>query len=125
MGNSASSVHKKLRCPRCYKPFKTDHAIVMHQEVDPSKCINDQPPVETDDISKPDWAQIERDLSRNGFEQLPQDVREKIDKWVSVNVVAYAPNTPMAKRKSELRKWYMIWRILYPTTNIPCHPCIV
>jgi hypothetical protein len=120
LGNSASSVHKKIRCPHCLKHFKTATAVLKHQEGDCSGFKNqDQEP---DDICKEKWAEIERDVSRSGFEKLPLSHRQSIDLWVLNNLEFYAPNESMETRKGELRKWYIAWEILFRGLPPP-HPC--
>ncbi|KAE9372801.1 hypothetical protein N431DRAFT_536775 [Stipitochalara longipes BDJ] len=107
LGNSAGSVHKKIRCPRCLAPFKTATAVLKHQEAHPSECSQDQAHIDEDDISKESWVQIDRDISRQSFENLPMILREEIDLRVLENLDAYAPTEPVNIRKIELRKWYM------------------
>jgi hypothetical protein len=120
LGNSASSVHKKIRCPHCLKLFKTAAAVLKHQEGD---CPGfEHPDQEPDDICKEEWAKIERDVSRSGFEKLPLSDRQSIDQWVLNNLEFYAPNETMETRKGELRKWYIAWRILFRELPPP-HPC--
>ena len=123
LGNSAGSVHKKIRCPRCLAPFKTATAVLKHQEAHPSECLPEQAHLDEDDISKESWAQIDRDFSRQSFEKLPVVLREEIDLRVSENLDAYAPTEPINNRKAELRKWYMVWKILFPEIRLPIHPC--
>ncbi|KAE8443600.1 hypothetical protein EG329_001533 [Mollisiaceae sp. DMI_Dod_QoI] len=119
LGNSASSVHKKIRCPHCLKPFKTATAVLKHQEGDCSGF--EHPGQEADDICKEEWTKIERDVSRSGFEKLSLSKRQAIDQWVLKNLEFYAPNETMETRRSELRKWYIAWGILF-TELPPAHP---
>jgi len=122
LGNSGSSVHKKIRCPHCLTPFRTATAVLKHLEDDPADCVQ-QLGGDPDDISKSTWTEIEREVSRAGFEKLTARLRENIDSWVLNNLDSYALNETVETHKGELRKWYMTWRILFPAVDIPASPC--
>jgi hypothetical protein len=106
-------------------PFATLALVMEHQEVAPKECIVRVPVLETnsDDISIESWARINREVSRRHYDQLPQDVKGLIEIWVSSTIGDYAQNRPIDYRQSELRKWYMVWKILHPRTPVPNHPC--
>jgi phage FluMu protein Com len=123
LGGAASSVHKKIRCPRCKTPFNTLALVMEHQEITPEECTMSISDTNLDDISIESWTRINREVSRKGYDQLPQDVKGPIEIWVSANIGDYAQNRPIDDRQSELRKWYMVWLILHPGTPVPNHPC--
>lgn len=116
-------MHIKIRCPTCLAPFKTADAVLQHLESQSSKCSQDQTRLVEDDIEKQTWTKIDQEVSMQGFAELPQLVRQSIDDLVSRNLVAYAPEKPIETRRAELRKWYMVWNILFPKTSCPRHPC--
>jgi hypothetical protein len=127
MGNAAGSVHKRIRCPRCFKAFKTDIAVLKHQEADPVQCRRDieQSTLSSsdDDIDKHKWATIEEEISRRGFEKLLQSEQESIDHWVLKILGNETSSHPIEERKWKLRKWNMAWRILFPGHEVPTSPC--
>jgi hypothetical protein len=112
-----------MRCPRCLSPFKTAKDILKHQESNPLECQETQTLYEEDDINREVWNEIENNVSRNAFNQLSQSLREEIDTWVCASLHAYAPQDPLETRKTELRKWNIVWRTLFPGSAIPAHPC--
>jgi len=123
LADSASSIHKKRRCPRCLNPFTTNTAVVEHQKAHRSGC-EQQLVQDSDEISDLTWDGIKSDVSKFGsFKRLPAPLRQTIDLWVQDNLYSYAPNDTLPKRQGELRKWYMTWRILFPSVDIPAHPC--
>jgi hypothetical protein len=121
LGDSASSVHKKIRCPRCWKPFKSWKEEGKHLAGDECSgildCNNDY-----DCISDHTWEEIEKDVSRAAFEKLPISYQNRIDIWVFDHLESYAPHDTIDSRKGELRKWYMIWDILARGRSPP-PPC--
>jgi hypothetical protein len=123
LGNAASSVHKKIRCPRCSKPFKTAKAVLKHQDAFPPQCLGSSFNEEDDDIDKIIWGNIDEDISRQGFERMPQSLRDEIDHWVVEALDDLATNELVESRKWELRKWNMTWRILFPCYDLPSSPC--
>lgn len=126
LGNSASSIHKRIRCPRCSKGFKTASAVLKHQDAAPLEYIPnfEQPAVsDQEDIDKYTWGKIEDEISRRGFGRLPQSERDDIDHWVLKNLENNTPIQAVEERKWELRKWNMMWRILFPSYETPPSPC--
>jgi hypothetical protein len=96
---------------------------VKHQESNPLECQETHTLYEEDDINRQVWNEIENNVSRNAFNQLERSLRKEIDTWVSASLHAYAPQDPLETRKTELRKWNIVWRTLFPGSAIPAHPC--
>jgi len=123
LGNSASSVHMKIRCPRCHNSFKTAGAVLEHLGEETPKCL-DLPPIPNhDDIDKATWGRIERDVSREDFGLMPQKLQDEIDLWVMETLEDFTPPGVVERRQWELRKWNMVWRILFPDDKLPSSPC--
>ncbi|KAE9369908.1 hypothetical protein N431DRAFT_485699 [Stipitochalara longipes BDJ] len=121
LGNSAGSVHKKIRCPRCLNVFKTASAVLKHQKAKPPQCLQPSE-LNQDDISDDLWEKIDTEISRPGFHRLAQNEQGDIDLWVSANLEHECQKQEVEERKWDLRKWNMIWRILFPTNEIPLRP---
>ncbi len=96
---------------------------MKHQELSPLECRETQTLYEEDDIDREVWNAIENNISRDAFNHLSQSVREEIDTWVSASLQAYAPQDSLETRQTELRKWNIVWRTLFPGSAIPAHPC--
>lgn len=127
MGHSASSVHKKTRCPRCLRPFKTPGAVLKHQKANPSDCTEQSrypSYLMDDDIDEPTWERIDDQINRQGFGRLPKGTQDEIDVWVLEHLNTAAQTAPVEERKWELRKWNMTWRILFPHETEPPSPCM-
>lgn len=77
-----------------------------------------------DDIDKQTWQKIDEEVSRQGFQRLPKDLRDEIDLWVLDNIDDYTKSSNLESRKWELRKWNMTWKILFPRDHVPPNPCI-
>ena len=129
MGNSAGSVHKKIRCPRCLKAFKTANAVLKHQKANPLDCLQQPASSQTasifdqDDIDEISWEQIENEISRQGFIRLTLNEQDDIELWVLNNLDDQTKPHQVEERKWELRKWNMTWAILFPNRTIPPSPC--
>ncbi|KAN0102222.1 hypothetical protein V8E51_012732 [Hyaloscypha variabilis] len=111
LGDSASSVHRKIRCPRCWKPFKSWKEEGKHLAGDECSGTPDRN-YDCDDISDRRWDEIEKNVSRAAFEKLSVSYQNRIDTWVLDHLESYAPHDIIESRKGELRKWHMIWDIL-------------
>ncbi|KAH8820612.1 hypothetical protein F5884DRAFT_744962 [Xylogone sp. PMI_703] len=122
LGKSQSAVHIKIRCPHCFTSFKTAAAVIQHQESQSSECIQNQTHLTEDDIDKDTWNKIDQEASTQGYIELPQIIRQSIDDLVSRNLGAYTPRKSIEAREGDLRKWYMVWGILFPGTRLPQHP---
>ena len=125
LGDSASSVHKRIRCPHCQNGFKSWKEVGRHQENFECSIVDsifDWTAEANEDISKEKWSKIERDVSRAAFQKLDVHFRNKIDHWVLENLDSYAPKDPIESRRGELRKWYLVWHILSPDVDPPA-PC--
>jgi hypothetical protein len=130
LGNSAGSVHKKIRCPRCLNSFKTASAVVKHLKANSSQCVQpsilsqemQQSSFHQDDISEETWSKIDEQISRKEFNKLDLSKQTVIDHWVLANLDNQKPQQD-EKRKWDLRKWNMTWRILFPNYDVPSSPC--
>jgi len=123
LGDSASSVHKKIRCPRCRKSFKSWKEEGKHLAGDECSGISSDPlNRDWDDIGEEMWDKIEKNVSRAAFEKLADSYQSRIDVWVLDHLESYAPHDTIESRKGELRKWHMIWDILFFNRSPP-PPC--
>jgi hypothetical protein len=126
LANSASSVHKKIRCPHCLQAFKTAGAVLKHQDASPPQCMpgfEGSALYNEDDIDKSTWGKIEDEITRQGFERLSHSEQGEINLWVLNNLDHDTQNLQTELRKWELRKWNMTWRTLFPDHTIPACPC--
>jgi hypothetical protein len=94
--------------------------VLDHQRAD-LDCVQ-QSVLNEDDIDELTWKKM-KEASVKGFEKLPQSEQDAIELWVLANVDVHVPEKLIEDRKTDLRKWNMVWKILFPSSQIPPSPC--
>jgi hypothetical protein len=98
--------------------------VLEHLGEETPKCLGLPPISNHADIDKATWGRIEQEVSRKGFGLMPQKLKDEIDLWVMETLEDFTPSRVVESRQWELRKWNMVWRILFPDDKLPSSPCM-
>lgn len=78
--------------------------------------------VQAENINEIIQKRIDKYLSATK-QELGTQIITALETWISENITEYVGENPTPRDQAELRGWYLFWLALFPTVDVPKHPC--